>query len=64
MWQKPSPLDDEDESHEMDDGKVNKINREAGTPQGDEKSKTFNEGWGSCQHACGFDMAFLGSQMS
>ena len=40
MWQKPSPLDDEDEGHEKD----RKINREAGTPKGDEKSKMFNEG--------------------
>ena len=47
MWQKPSPLNDEDEgheSHENEDGKVRKINREAGTPKGDEKSKTFEEG--------------------
>ena len=44
MWQKPSPLDDEDEGRENEDGTVRKINREAGTPAGDEKSKTFEEG--------------------
>lgn len=44
MWQKPSPLDDEDKGRENEDGTVRKINREAGTPKGDEKSKTFEEG--------------------
>ncbi|CAK0779397.1 hypothetical protein CVIRNUC_004763 [Coccomyxa viridis] len=45
MWQKPSPLDDEDKGRENEDGTVRKINREAGTPKGDEKSKTFEEGF-------------------
>ena len=62
VWQKPSPLDDENEGHEgheTDDGKNRKINREAGTAKGDEKSKTFEEGWGSHQHAHCSGMAFL-----
>ena len=39
-WQNPSPLDDEDDAHVKD----HKIVKEAGTPDGDEKSKTFEEG--------------------
>ena len=39
-WQNPSPLDDEDDAHAKD----HKIAKEAGTPEGDEKSKTFEEG--------------------
>lgn len=41
FWQKASPLDDEENSHKKD----HSINIEAGTPQGDEDSKTFDEGW-------------------
>ena len=61
MWQKPSPLDDEDEGRENEDGTVRKINREAGTPKGDEKSKTFEEGSGPRQDACCFWHGLPGS---
>jgi hypothetical protein len=40
-WQNPSPLDDEEDGHL----KESKIHREAGTAKGDEKAKTFDEGW-------------------
>ena len=39
-WQKPAPLDDEDDAHLKDHA----IHKEAGTPSGDEKSKKFDKG--------------------
>ena len=39
-WQKPAPLDDEEDAHLKDHA----IHKEAGTPSGDEKSKKFDKG--------------------
>ena len=39
-WANPSPLDDEDDAHT----KEHKVVKEAGTPDGDQKSKKFDEG--------------------
>ncbi len=39
-WANPSPLDDEDDAHL----KEHKVVKEAGTPDGDKKSKKFDEG--------------------
>ena len=39
-WANPSPLDDEDDAH----AKEHAVIKEAGTPDGDKKSKKFDEG--------------------